>query len=65
MGGYCEKRVSVCMCGVNMSLNSLPLVVSEGDSLGGHLEVDYGGGRWRAGAQSHAGGFLHCLDARK
>lgn len=42
---------------------SLPLVVSEGDSLGGHFEVDYSGGRWRVGAQSHAGGFLHRLDA--
>ena len=42
---------------------SLPLVVSEGDSLGGHLEVDDSGGRWRVGAQSHTGGFLHRLDS--
>ncbi len=64
-GGYCERKVSACMYGVNnMPVRySLPLVVSEGDSLGGHLEVDYGGGWWRVGAQGHTGGFLHRLDA--
>lgn len=41
----------------------LPLVVSEGDSLGRHLEVNNGGGWWRVGAQGHTGGFLHRLDA--
>lgn len=45
--------------------NSLPLVVREGDSLRGHLEVNHRGGRWRVGAQGHAGGFLHRLDARQ
>ena len=43
---------------------SLPLVVREGDSLRGHLEVDYSGGWRRVGAQCHTGGFLHRLDAR-
>lgn len=53
------------MRGVNMPVwYSLPLVVCEGDSLGGHLEVDYSGGWWRVGTQSHTGGFLHRLDAR-
>lgn len=44
-------------------LHSLPLVVGEGDSLGGDLEVDDGGGRGRVGAQRHGGGLLHGLDA--
>lgn len=61
---YCEKRVCACIYGLNMSVwDSLPLVVREGDSLGGHFEVDYSGGWRRVGAQSHAGGFLHRLDA--
>lgn len=42
---------------------SLPLVVSEGDSLRGHFEVDHSGHGWRVGAQSHGGGLLHRLDA--
>lgn len=51
---------------VNMpALYSLPLVVGEGNSLRGHLEVDYSGGWRRVGAQSHTGGFLHRLDARQ
>lgn len=44
-------------------LHSLPLVVGEGDSLGGDFEVDDGGGRRRVGAQRHGGGLLHRLDA--
>lgn len=43
--------------------DSLPLVVSEGDSLRGHFEVDHGGHGWRVGAHSHGGGLLHRLDA--
>lgn len=43
--------------------SSLPLVVCERDSLGGHFEVDDSGGWRRVGAQSHAGGLLHRLDA--
>lgn len=50
-------------CQIFGVVHSLPLVVGEGDSLGGHFEVDYGRGRWRVGAQSHGGGFLHRLDA--
>lgn len=60
----CDKRVSGYMYSVHMPVGySLPLVVSEGDSLGGHLEVDYSGGWCGVGVQSHTGGFLHRLDA--
>lgn len=63
-GVILRKKVSACVYGVNMLMfHSLPLVVSEGDSLGGHLEVDYSGSWWRVGAQRHTGGFLHCLGA--
>lgn len=59
-----KKKLCVCVYDVKFpALHSLPLVVGEGDSLGGHFEVDYGRGRWRVGAQSHGGGFLHRLDA--
>lgn len=44
-------------------LYSLPLVVCEGDSLGGNLEVDHGGGWRRVQVQGHSGGFLHRLSA--
>lgn len=64
--GVCseKKKLHVCVYDVKFAvLHSLPLVVGEGDSLRGHFEVDYGRGRWRVGAQSHGGGFLHRLDA--
>jgi len=56
-----RKQQSLCDC-VRLWY-PLPLVVGEGDPLGGHLEVDDSGGRGRVGAQRHAGGFLHRLDA--
>lgn len=56
-----KGALCVCMLVTITVQYSLPLVVSEGDSLGGHLEVDYSGGRWRVGTQSHTGGFLHSL----
>ena len=42
-----------------------PLVVGEGDALGGHLEVDHGGGGQGVGGQGPGGGLLHRLDPRQ
>lgn len=63
--GVCseKKKKKLRVCVYDVKFHSLPLVVGEGDSLGGHFEVDYGRGRGRVGAQSHGGGFLHRLDA--
>ncbi len=43
----------------------LSLIVGERDSLRGHFEVYYGGGRERVGSQDLRGGLLHCLIPRQ
>lgn len=56
------KYVSVIVTVDNIQY-SLPLVISEGDSLRGDFEVDHGGQGWWVGTESLCGGLLHRLDA--
>ena len=51
----------MCVC----VLDSLPLVVCEGDALGGDFEVDHGGGGRRLHGQADGGSLLHRLVTRQ
>lgn len=60
-------RISGMQCHAQWCLRAalLSLVVGERDSLRGHFEVHYGGGRERVDAQDLSGGLLHRLKPRQ